>query len=304
MTVFIAFFANVLVAIAKSVAAGLTGSASMLAEAAHSWSDTGNEVFLIIADKRSTKPRDKRHPLGYGREAYVWSMFAAFGIFTAGAVVSVMHGIQELSNPGPVESPLVAYIVLGIAFLLEGTSFVQATIQIRRQAQKVGVPPLRMLFRSSDATLRAVVVEDFAALVGLILAAGGIAMHQLTGNAVWDAVGSIAVGVLLGFVALVLIDRNRHFLVGAASSASLRNRIGRHLLDQPEIERVTYLHLEYVGPARLFLVAEVDLVGNADEDDVATGLRRIEYAIEEHDEIEEAVLSLSVSDEKSLQFED
>lgn len=304
MTVIIAFCANVLVAIAKSVAAALTGSASMLAEAAHSWSDAGNEIFLIIADKRSTKPRDRRHPLGYGREAYVWSMFAAFGIFTVGAAVSVMHGIQELSNPAPVESPVIAYLVLGIAFLLEGTSFVQATVQLKRQSQKIAVPPLRLLFRSSDATLRAVVFEDFAALVGLVLAAGGIAMHQLTGDAVWDAVGSIAVGILLGLVALVLIDRNRHFLVGAASSMSLRNRIGRRLLAQAEIERVTYLHLEYVGPARLFLVAEVDLVGNAGEDDVAAELRRIEYAIEEHDEIEEAVLSLSVSDEKSLQFED
>lgn len=303
MTVLIAFFANVLVAVAKSVAAVLTGSASMLAEAAHSWSDAGNEVFLIIADKRSVKPRDERHPLGYGREAYVWSMIAAFGIFTVGAAVSVMHGVQELANPGPVEAPGVAYAVLGIAFVLEGISFTQAALQIRRRARQVAVSPLRMLFGSSDATLRAVVFEDFAALIGLVIAAGSIGLHQLTGNAVWDAVGSIAIGVLLGVVALVLIERNRHFLVGAASSASLRNQVGRRLLAQPEIERVTYLHLEYVGPVRLFLVAEVDLVGNAVEDDVATRLRRIEYALEQHEQIAEAVLSLSVSDEASLRFD-
>ena len=141
------------------------------------------------------------------------------------------------------------------------------------------------------------------ALIGLVIAAGSIGLHQLTGNAVWDAVGSIAIGVLLGVVALVLIERNRHFLVGAASSASLRNQVGRRLLAQPEIERVTYLHLEYVGPVRLFLVAEVDLVGNAVEDDVATRLRRIEYALEQHEQIAEAVLSLSVSDEASLRFD-
>src|SRR5699024_7872435 len=145
MTVIIAFCANVLVAVAKSVAAVMTGSASMLAEAAHSWSDAGNEVFLIIADKRSVKPRDERHPLGYGREAYVWSMIAAFGIFTVGAAVSVMHGVQELANPGPVEAPGVAYAVLGIAFVLEGISFTQAALQIRRRARQVAVSPLRML---------------------------------------------------------------------------------------------------------------------------------------------------------------
>lgn len=304
MTVLIAFFANFLVAIAKTVAAVMTGSASMLAEAAHSWSDAGNEVFLIIADKRAKKPRDTPHPLGYGREAYVWSMFAAFGIFTVGAVVSVMHGVRELSDPGPVESPVVAYVVLAIAFVLEGISFVQATMHIRRRARQVGVSSLRMLYSSSDATLRAVVFEDFAAIVGLVIAASSIALHQLTGNAMWDAVGSILIGLLLGLVALVLIERNRHFLVGAASSASLRNQIGRRLLAQPEIERVTYLHLEYIGPMRLFLVAEVDLVGNSVEDDVAAELRRIEYALEQHEQIEEAVLSLSVSDEKSLKFND
>ncbi|PFG29762.1 cation diffusion facilitator family transporter [Paramicrobacterium agarici] len=302
MTVIIAFTANVLVAIAKSVAAALTGSASMLAEAAHSWADAGNEVFLIVADKRSAKPKDERHPLGYGREAYVWSLIAAFGIFTAGAVVSVMHGVQQLSHPGPVESPSIAYIVLGAAFVLEGVSFTQATIQVRRRSRKLRVSPVRLVLSGSDTTLRAVFAEDSAALIGILLAASGIFLHQITGNAIWDAIGSIAIGVLLGVVALVLIDRNRKFLVGAESSPRVRAEVGQQLLAHSDIERVTYLHLEYVGPGRLFLVAEVDMVGNDDENDVAIELRRLERELESHEGIETAVLSLSVNDEESLTF--
>lgn len=302
MTVIIAFLANVLVAVAKTMVAFITGSASMVAEAAHSWADAGNEIFLIIADRRSARPKDERHPLGHGREAYVWSLFAAVGIFTAGAVFSVMHGVQELTNPAPVEAPMLSYLVLGIAFLLEGSSFTQAIVQARRQAREAGTSTLGLVLKSSNATLRAVVAEDFAALVGLLLAASGIFLHQRTGNAVWDALGSILIGVLLGVVALVLIDRNRHFLIGANSTPEVRTRVGQALLKHGEIERVTYLHLEYIGPGRLFLVAEVDLIGNDPEEDVARQMRRLEQELEGHDAIETAVLSLSVSDEKSLTF--
>lgn len=302
MTVIIAFCANILVAIAKSVVALITGSASMTAEAAHSWADAGNEIFLLIADRKSARPKDDRHPLGHGREAYVWSMFAAVGIFTAGAVFSVMHGIQELTNPAPVESPGLSFLVLGIAFLLEGTSFTQAVVQARRQAREAETSVLKLVLRTSNTTLRAVVAEDFAALVGLIVAAAGIYLHLVTGNGLWDALGSVAIGVLLGVVALVLIDRNRHFLVGASSTPEIRTKVGRALQDHEEVNRVTYLHLEYIGPGRLFLVAEVDLVGNDPEEEVARQMRRIERELEGHDAIETAVLSLSVSDEVSLVF--
>ena len=117
LTVLVAFLANLLIAIAKSVAAVITSSASMLAEAAHSWADAGNEILLLIADRRSDRGRDSRHPMGFGREAYVWSMFAAFGLFTAGAVVSIWHGVQELIKPEEASNYLVAYVVLGIAFV-------------------------------------------------------------------------------------------------------------------------------------------------------------------------------------------
>nr|WP_245861391.1 cation diffusion facilitator family transporter [Compostimonas suwonensis] len=302
LTVLIAFLANLLVAVAKSVAATITGSASMLAEAAHSWADTGNEIFLIVADRRSARRKDEEHPLGYGREAYVWSLFAAVGIFTAGAVVSVFHGVQELFDPEPASDFVVAYVVLGISLVLEGFSFTQAFVQARRRAQLRGQGTLDHVLTSSNTTLRAVFAEDAAALIGLVLAAAGIALHQITGNAAFDAAGSILIGLLLAVVAIILIDRNRRFLVGAGPTPEVRSRAGRMLLASPEIERVTYLHLEFVGPDRLFLVAAVDLVGDRREEDVAVQLRRLERVIEQQEYVETAVLSLSVSDEPSLEF--
>ena len=132
----IAFGANFLVAVAKTWAAALTGSASMVAEAAHSWADTGNEIFLMIANKRSSRPADARHPLGFGREAYVWSLFAALGLFVAGAAVSITHGIHELFDPEPATDFVIGYIVLAVSFLLEGFSFLQSVRQARREAER------------------------------------------------------------------------------------------------------------------------------------------------------------------------
>jgi cation diffusion facilitator family transporter len=300
-TVIVAFLANLLIAVAKTVAAFLTGSASMVAESAHSWADTGNEVFLFIADKRGVKKRDDDHPLGYGKETYVWSMFAAFGLFTVGAVVSIQHGISQLGAAEEAENYLVNYVVLGVAFLLEGTSFLQALRQARGSARAGQVPTLRFVLRSSNSTLRAVFAEDAAALVGLLIAFLGIFLHQVTGSAVYDAVGSILVGVLLGVVALVLVDRNRRFLVGESPSDELETTVLERLLARPEIARVTYLHTEFVGPSRLYLVAAVDMTGDDTEEHVAVALRRVERELEEHDVVEEAVLTLSTPDEPSLQ---
>ncbi len=125
-TVILAFVVNGLIAVAKTAAAVITGSASMVAESAHSWADTGNEIFLILAERRGSRPRDDVHPRGYGRDTYIWSMFAAFGLFTAGAVVSIWHGITELGDDRPETDYLINYIVLAIAFVLEGISFRQA----------------------------------------------------------------------------------------------------------------------------------------------------------------------------------
>ena len=300
LTVLIAFLANLLIAIAKSVAAAITSSASMLAEAAHSWADAGNEIFLLIADRRSDRGRDSGHPMGFGREAYVWSMFAAFGLFTAGAVVSIWHGIQQLIEPEEASNFLVAYVVLAIAFVLEGVSFTQAMTQARRLAAVRDSSVTELVLNTSNPTLRAVFFEDAAALVGIAIATAGIALHQVTGSVTPDAIGSILVGVLLAVVAVVLIDRNRRFLVGEAVRPEIRQQVLRELLAHPDIDRITYLHLEYVGPGRLYLVASVDMTGNDVEHSVAVRLRQVERELEQYDAIEEAVLTLATPDEVSL----
>jgi cation diffusion facilitator family transporter len=302
LTVVVALGANGLLAIAKSVAAVMTGSAAMVAESAHSWADTGNEVFLLVAERRGGRPRDASHPRGYGRATYVWSLVAAFGLFSAGAMVSVWHGVTDLLHPPHEGSAtfLTNYVVLAIAFVLEGTSFLQATRQVRGAARRWRLHPLRYVDRTSNPTVRAVFLEDLAALIGIALAAIGIALHQVTGEAAYDAIGSIAIGVLLGVVAVFLMRRNMQYLMGEVLSPRLRDEVLRRMLAHPEIDRITYLHVEYVGPQRLFVVAAVDLVGDAVESDVALRLRKVEADIETDELIEDSVLTLAPPDEPAL----
>jgi cation diffusion facilitator family transporter len=289
------------VAAAKSVAAVVTGSASILAEAAHSWADTGNQVFLLVADRRSRRPPDRMHPLGHGREAYVWALLAALGLFVAGAAVSVTHGVQELLNPEPATDYVVGYVVLAVSFVLEGISFLRSVRQARPAAALFERDLVEQVIATSDPTLRGVFAEDSAALIGLVIAAGGLAARQLTGSATPDAVGSILVGVLLGAVAVLLINRNRQFLVGEEADPRIRAAVIQALLDEPEVARVTSLRLEIVGPRVVSVVGDVDLVGDASESNVAVRLRALEAKISASPAVAGAVLSLSAPDEPSLE---
>lgn len=293
VTVLVALGANLLVAVAKTLAALLTGAASMVAEAAHSWADTGNEVFLYVAARRSVHPVDARHPGGYGRAAYVWSLFAAFGLFVIGAGVSITHGVQELLHPEPAGLFGVSYVVLAVAFVLEGASFVQATRQSRREAAASHRDLLDHVMSTSDPTVRAVFFEDAAALIGLVIAFVGILLHQLTGSSVPDAVGSILVGALLAVVAFVLIRQNVRFLVGMTVDPDLRRAAVERLLGYTAVAQVTYLHIEYVGPRRVFVVAAVDLAGDMAEHEVAAELNRIEDDLQSGPRVAWAVLTLS-----------
>ncbi len=299
-TVWIAFGANVLVGVAKSIAAVVTGSASMLAEAAHSWADTGNEVFLLVANRRSYRPPDRAHPLGYGREAYVWSLLAALGLFVAGAAVSVTHGIQELITPEPATNFIVGYVVLALSFVLEGVSLLRSIRQARPTAELFGRDLIAEVMSTSDPTLRAVFFEDSAALVGLVIAAAGLAAHQATGSSTPDSVGSILVGVLLAVVAVVLINRNREFLVGEEADPRVRTAALEALLAMPEVARVTYLRLEIVGPRMIYVIGDVDLVGDDIEPHVAVRLRALEARVSASPAVAGAVLSLSAPDEPAL----
>src|SRR6478735_11687139 len=154
LTVWVAFAANLVIAVAKSGAALLTGSASLVAESAHSWADTGNEIFLLVADRKSRRPPEPGHSLGFGREAYVWSLFAAIGVFVAGATVSIGHGIQELIHPEPAADFLIGYVVLAVAFVLEGVSFLQSARRARAEAKEVDRDVLEHVLATSDPTLR------------------------------------------------------------------------------------------------------------------------------------------------------
>ncbi|MGA7203273.1 MAG: cation transporter [Specibacter sp.] len=297
----LAFCMNVAVAVAKTAAVLITGSAAMVAESAHSGADTGKQIFLLFAEHKSAQPRDAAHPMGYVREAYALSMFAVFGLFAAGASVSITNGVQQLIGPEPASAFDVAYIVLAVAFVLEGSTFMQALRQARGDARKQGRAVLEHVLNGSDTTTRAVFAEDGAALAGTVIAFAGILAHQLTGSPAPDAMGSIAVGALLGCIAVVLIQKNRRcFLVGQAVTAEVRRGVGAQLMAGTDIVRITYLHLEFVGSHKLYLVAAVDLAGDKPESEVARRLRAIERQIENHEGIEEAVLTLATEDEPSL----
>jgi cation diffusion facilitator family transporter len=301
ITVLIAFGVNLLIAAAKTVAGVVTGSASILAEAAHSWADAGNEVFLLIADRRSRRPPDLAHPFGYGREAYVWSLFAALGLFVAGAVVSIAHGIQELLSPQAASHFLVGYVVLALSFVLEAISFLRSARQARHEAQSMQRDLIEHVLATSDPTLRAVFAEDSAALAGLLIAAAGLAAHQLTGSPTPDAAGSILIGLLLAAVAIVLINYNRRFLLGQEADPRVRAAALQALLSLPEVARVTYLRLEIVGPRMVSVIGDVDLTGEDAEPQLAYRLRALEARITESPAVAGAVLSLSAPDEPTLE---
>jgi cation diffusion facilitator family transporter len=300
-TVLVALGANVLIAVAKSAAAAVTGSASLVAEAAHSWADSGNEIFLLIASRRAHRPPDRAHPFGHGREAYVWSLFAALGLFVAGAAVSVTRGVQELIHPQPAEHFLLGYVVLAVSFVLEGISFLQSVRQARSEARPLQRDLIEHVMATSDPTLRAVFAEDSAALTGLVIAAAALAAHQLTGSPVPDAIGSILVGLMLGVVAVVLINLNRRFLVGEEADPRVRSAAIRALLEMPEVDRVTYLRLEVIGPRMVFVTGDVDLAGDDTESHVAVRLRALEAKFCASPAVAGAVLSLSAPDEPALQ---
>jgi divalent metal cation (Fe/Co/Zn/Cd) transporter len=230
----------------------------------------------------------------------VWSLLAALGLFVAGAAVSVTHGVQELLHPEPATDFLVGYVVLAVSFLLEGISFLRSVRQARPAAELLERDLIEQVMATSDPTLRAVFAEDAAALLGLVIAAVGLGAHELTGSSVPDAVGSILVGLLLAAVASYLIERNRAFLLGEEADPRIRSAVIRALLQEPEVARVTYLRLEFVGPRTVSVIGDVDLTGDDTELHVAVRLRALEAKIAASPVVAGSVLSLSAPDEPSL----
>ncbi|MFJ1974785.1 cation diffusion facilitator family transporter [Streptomyces sp. NPDC087903] len=273
-TVIVAAVANLGIALAKAVAGVISGSSAMLSEAAHSVADTVTEVLLLTALKRSAKPADEDHPLGYGPERYIWAMLAAVATFVGGAVFSLYDGIHTLVAGEELGDPLVSYIVLAVAFLLEGYSLRTGIRQARGEAARARVPFGRYLRYTPDTAVKAVVLEDSAALVGLVLAAGGLLGGQLTGSGAWDGTASLLIGVLLLYVAWVLGRSNAELLIGRPLPRSVRERIRAELLAVEHIEAVLELTTLVQGPSEALVAAKVDFR------DVSTAAQ-IEWACEQ-----------------------
>jgi divalent metal cation (Fe/Co/Zn/Cd) transporter len=227
-------------------------------------------------------------------------MLAALGLFVAGAVVSVGRGVQELIRPAAASDFIVGYAVLAVALVLEAISFRQSIRQAKPEAESLNRDLIEHILATSDPTLRAVVAEDSAALAGVLIAACGLAAHQLTGSPVPDAAGSILVGLLLAVVAIDLINRNRRFLVGQEADPRVRAAAIQSLMSQPEVARVTYLRLEIVGPRMVSVIGDVDLTGDDTESHLAVRLRALEARISSSPAVAGALLSLSAPDEPPL----
>jgi len=264
-TVLLAGGANLAIAVAKLVAGFLTGSAAMLAEGAHSVADTVNQLFLLTALSRSKKPADVQHPFGYGMERYFWSLLAAVGIFVLGAGYSIYEGIHSLLHPEPVKAVLVAYGVLGLSFIFEGTSWLKAVIQLRREAGERGVGVFQHVFTTPDPTVKTVAFEDTAALVGILLAAGGITLHTLSGSGIWDGIASILIGILLVGVAISLGSSSKRNLIGEAMPETARTGITKVINESVGVDVVVELLTMRLGPDDVLVAARVDV------DDAATG---------------------------------
>jgi len=281
--VLVALAANLLIAVAKAVGGLVAGSPALLSEAAHSVADSFNEVFLLAALRRSRRPADKRHPFGYGKERFFWSLLAAVGIFVMGGCFSFFQGAEALKNGA--EEKLSGYvaglIVLGVAFVAEGVSLLRALHQVRRQGG--GTDGMR------DPALRTVVAEDGTAVLGVTLAAAGMALHMVTGQVVWEASASLGIGALLVFVAYHLGREARDQLIGEAADPETAARIQDLLEAESEIDSVEALFTMKTGLDTALVAARVDLMPGLDSErveEVADRIKRsLAHAVPEADEI-------------------
>ena len=264
-TVILAGLANLAIAVAKLVAGLLSGSAAMLSESAHSIADTVTEIFLFVALRRGGKAADEEHPFGYGKESFVWAFIAAMFTFIGGAGFSVYHGVTTIIGAEGTGDYLISFVVLLVSFVAEGISFLRARRQVARESARWGVSSARFLKLTPDTTVKAVYLEDSAALIGLVLAALGIGLTQVTGAELWDGLASVAIGALLLVVAAVLARSNVSLLVGRAVPRRMHNQIATDLSDIPVVVAVPTLLTMQLGPGDILVAAKVDF------DDQVTG---------------------------------
>jgi cation diffusion facilitator family transporter len=256
-TIVIALLANVAIGVAKLLAGIASHSGALIAEAAHSGADCVNELFLAIGLYRARQPPDETHPLGHARERFLWAFMAAIASFLIGGCLSIALAISRLKSPHTVGSTLWAWIILAVSFAADGTSWLQGMRQARLQAKDYGLTVRRYLARASDPVVLAVLVEDSAALIGLVLAAGGLGLSKLLGTATPDSVASLLIGVLLAVTAFALARPFADFLVGRSIPAEYLERLRRILEEDAAIDEVLALRAMYSGPEEVIVVAKV-----------------------------------------------
>jgi cation diffusion facilitator family transporter len=280
-TVLVAGAANLLIAVAKLLAGLASGSSAMLSEAAHSLGDTMNQVFLMTSLRRSRKEPDEEHPFGYGMERYFWSLLAAVGIFVLGAGFSAYEGVSALTSSGDSGSPLWSFVVLGASFVFEGSSFVKALVQLRRDSAEAHVGMRDHLRTEADPALRAVVWEDGVALVGLLLAAGGLALDTLLGVRTFDGIASLGIAVLLVGVAYGLGRQNQQYLIGKAASPELRQHISETISGAEGVDSVLELMTMRLSPEQVLVAARVDLADHLSPEELERAADEIDVLIRE-----------------------
>jgi cation diffusion facilitator family transporter len=259
LTVLLALGANAAIAVLKAVAGLISGSGAMLSESAHSVADTITELFLLTALRRSTRPADRRHPFGYGKERYFWSLLAAVSIFTSGAVFAFVEGVTTLAGEGGAQTTgYLSYIVLGLAFLLEATSWTQAVRQVRKEAVEEGRSFIEHLRMMDDPTPKTVFYEDTAALIGLLLAFAGVGLHELTGSTAPDGIASLLIGTLLAGVAYILGYTNRGLLIGRQADPRMVRAIRERLTGEAEVDEVVDVLTMLTGADSVLLCVRID----------------------------------------------
>lgn len=256
IVLFGALFANLGIAIAKFVAAAITGSSSMLSEGVHSLVDSGNQVLLLYGQAKAKRPADARHPFGYGRELYFWAFVVAILIFAVGAGISIYEGWIHYRDPEPLRDPTINYVVLALAFLLEGASWGIAVRAFDRNRSGLGW--WQAVRRSKDPAGFIVLFEDSAALAGLLIAALGIWLSHATGDARIDGIASIAIGLILAGVAALLAREAKELLIGEAADPALIETIWRIVESHEEISAVNHVRTVHTAPESVFVAVSAD----------------------------------------------
>lgn len=253
--VWAALAGNLAIALSKIAAATLTGSSAMWSEAVHSLVDTGNQWLMLLGMRRAARPPSETHPFGHGLELYFWAFVVAIMIFGLGAGISVYQGVQKVLRPEPMRNVWMNYLVLGVGVVFEGTVWLFALREFRRQNRRLGWA--RAIRASKDPTVFTVLFEDTAALSGLVVAALGIGASQLTGRPIYDAIGSIVIGLILAVTAMLLANECRGLLTGEAVAPGVREEIRLLLCRNRSVEEVNRVLTMHFAPRDVLLTASI-----------------------------------------------